>query len=195
MSHNALPTFRFPAGTSIAQAVPPHVEKVSLETPGKAVMTDLTHVRAATVQPDAGLAAAERLMIHQGVRLLFVVNQMPGADGIVTAADLQGEKPLRLVNQRQAKFEDLTVTDVMTPLSEIDAIELAVLRRANVGQVIAALQAAGRAHMLVIETATATTPLRIRGVISKSQIERQLGTQLPATGMATSFSEMSQALA
>jgi CBS domain containing-hemolysin-like protein len=133
-------------------------------------------------------------MIHQGVRLLFVVNQMPGVDGIVTAADLQGEKPMRLISQRQSKFEDLTVADVMTPLSEIDAIELAVLRRANVGQVIAALQATGRAHMLVIEAATGTTPLRIRGVISKTQIERQLGMQLVPTGMATSFSEMSQAL-
>ena len=45
------------------------------------------------------------MMIHQGVRLLFVVTQMPGVDGIVTAADLQGEKPLRLVSQRQVKFE------------------------------------------------------------------------------------------
>lgn len=194
MTNSALSTFRLSAGTSIAQAQPPQQERVTLDSPGMAVMTDLTQVRAATVQPDSGLAQAELMMIHQGVRLLFVVTQMPAVDGIVTAADLQGEKPLRLVSQRLVKFEDLGVADVMTPLPDIDAIDFASLRRANVAQVIAALLNTGRAHMLVIEAATATVPMRIRGVISKTQIERQIGGLLPVTGMATSFAEMSAVL-
>jgi CBS-domain-containing membrane protein len=195
MPNSALSTFRLSAGTSVAQAQPPQQERLTLESPGMAVMTDLTQVRAATVQPDSGLAQAELMMIHQGVRLLFVVTQMPGVDGIVTAADLQGEKPLRLVSQRLVKFEDLCVADVMTPLQDIDAMDFASLRRASVAQVIAALLNTGRAHMLVIEAATAIAPMRIRGVISKTQIERQIGAQLPVTGMATSFAEMSAVLA
>ncbi len=194
MPNSALSTFRLSAGTSIAQAQPPQQERVTLESPGMAVMTDLTQVRAATVQPAAALAQAELMMIHQGVRLLFVVTRMPGVDGIVTAADLQGEKPLRLVSQRQVKFEDICVADVMTPLPDMDAIDFATLSRANVEQVIAALVKTGRAHMLVIEAATAAAPIRIRGVISKTQIERQIGVQLPVTGMATSFAEMSAVL-
>lgn len=194
MPNSALSTFRLSNGTSIAQAQPPQQERVTLESPGMAVMTDLTQVRAATVQPDSGLAQAELMMIHQGVRLLFVVTQMPGVDGIVTAADLQGEKPLRLVSQRQVKFEDLCVADVMTRLPDIDAIDFASLRRASVAQVIAALANTGRAHMLVIEAANPTGPMRIRGVVSKTQIERQIGAQLPVTGMATSFAEMSAVL-
>ena len=194
MPHSALPSFRLSVGTSIAQAQPPQRERVTLDSPGIAVITDLTQVRAATVQPGAALAQAELMMIHQGVRLLFVVTQMPGVDGIVTAADLQGEKPMLRVSQRLVKFEDLCVADVMTPLPDIDAIDFNSLRRANVGQVIAALLKTGRAHMLVIESASAGAPERIRGVISKTQIERQIGTQLPVTGMATSFAEMSAAL-
>ena len=194
MPNSALSTFRLSNGTSIAQAQPPQQERVTLESPGMAVMTDLSQVRAATVQPDSGLAQAELMMIHQGVRLLFVVTQMPGVDGIVTAADLQGEKPLRLVSQRQVKFEDLCVADVMTRLPDIDAIDFASLRRASVAQVIAALANTGRAHMLVIEAANPTGPMRIRGVVSKTQIERQIGAQLPVTGMATSFAEMSAVL-
>jgi CBS domain-containing protein len=194
MSHSSLPTFRLSAGTSIAQAQPPQLERVTLESPGRAVMTDLTQVRAATVQPDTALGPAELMMIHQGVRLLFVVTQMPGVDGIVTAADVQGEKPLRLVGQRLVKFEDLTVADVMTALPDMDAIDFAALGRANVDQVITALARSGRAHMLVIESASAAAPKRIRGVISRTQIERQIGRQLPDTGMATSFAEMSAVL-
>jgi hypothetical protein len=49
--------------------------------------------------------------------------------------------------------------------------------------------------MLVIEHASLTSPERIRGLISKTQLERQLGAQLPVTGMATSFAEMTAALA
>lgn len=195
MPNSVLSTFRLSAGTSIAQAQPPQQERVTLESPGMAVMTDLTQVRAATVQPGSGLAQAELMMIHQGVRLLFVVTQMPGVDGIVTAADLQGEKPLRLVSQRLVKFEDLCVADVMTPLPDIDAIDFASLRRASVAQVVAALVNTGRAHMLVIESASDTSAMRIRGVISKTQIERQIGALLPVTGMATSFAEMSAVLA
>ena len=195
MPNSVLSTFRLSAGTSIAQAQPPQQERVTLESPGMAVMTDLNQVRAATVQPGSGLAQAELMMIHQGVRLLFVVTQMPGVDGIVTAADLQGEKPLRLVSQRLVKFEDLCVADVMTPLPDIDAIDFASLRRASVAQVVAALVNTGRAHMLVIESASDTSAMRIRGVISKTQIERQIGALLPVTGMATSFAEMSAVLA
>ena len=194
MSNSALSTFRLSTGTSIAQAQPPPQERVTLESPGMAVMTDLTQVRAATVQPYSGLAQAELMMIHQGVRLLFVVTEMPGVDGIVTAADLQGEKPLRLVSQRMVKFEDLCVADVMTPLPDMDAVDFASLRRASVAQVIAALANTGRAHMLVIESASDTIAMRIRGVISKTQIERQIGAQLPVTGMANSFAEMSAVL-
>lgn len=194
MPNSVLSSFRLSANTSIAQAQPAQQEPVTLESPGISVMTDLTQVRAATVQPTVDLATAELMMIHQGVRLLFVVTQMPGVDGIVTAADLQGEKPLRLVSQRQVKFEDLCVADVMTPLPDIDALDLADLHRANVAQVIAALLKTGRAHMLVIESASATGPMRIRGVVSKTQIERQIGAQLPVTGMANSFAEMSAVL-
>jgi CBS domain-containing protein len=194
MADSALPTFRFPVGTVIAQAHPPQQVAVTLESSGTDVMTDLTQVRAATVPPGISLAQAEISMIHQGVRLLFVVSHMPGVDGIVTAADLQGERPMQLVSRRHVKFEDLTVADVMTPLPDIDVIDFAFLRRANVRQVIAALVKTGHAHMLVIEHASRTTPERIRGVISKTQIERQVGTQLPESGMATSFAEMTAAL-
>ncbi len=49
-------------------------------------------------------------------------------------------------------------------------------------------------HLLVIERASATAPVRIRGIISKTQVERQLGTQLLSSDMANSFSEIGLAL-
>ena len=194
MAHTSLPTFRFPQGTSIAQAQPPQHGVVTVQSPALDVMTDLTTVRAATVAPGTALAQAELSMIHQGVRLLFVVSSMPSVDGIITASDLHGERPLRLVHQRGLKYEELTVDDVMTPLSAINAVDYGALRHATVAEVIDTLLHSRNPHLLVIEHASAAAPVRIRGIISKTQVERQLGTQLLSSEIATSFAELEQAL-
>lgn len=195
MFHAALPTFRFPERTCIAQAQPVTHGPVTLESPAIEVMTDLAEVRAATITPQVSLAQAENKMIHQGVRMLFVVSEMPGVDGIVAAADLRGHKPMQLVNQRQVRFEDLTVEDVMTPLSSLDAIDFTTLRRANVGQVVATLAQFGHPHLLVVESASPVSQARIRGIISQTQVERQLGQALAMTEVASTFAEIEKALA
>jgi len=195
MNDTPLPTFRFPGGTRIAQVQPPQREPVTLASPALAVMTDLTEIRAATVQSQTSLANAELKMIHQGVRLLFVIDEMPQVEGIVTAADIQGDKPLRLVQQRQLRHSEISVADVMTPLAALDGIDFAALARATVGQVVATLLKFGHPHLLVVEGTPGGGPLRIRGLVSQAQVERQLGTPLPTMEIASTFSEIRQALA
>jgi CBS domain-containing protein len=195
MNHLPLPTFRFADGTRIAQALPPQKRAVTLTSPALEVMTDLTEVRAAIVQPATSLPNAELKMIHQGVRLLFVVSELPSVEGIVTAGDIQGDKPLRLVQQRQLRHSEISVADVMTPLSSLDAVDFDSLGRASVGQVVATLLKFGRPHLLVVEREGAAGPARIRGLVSQTQIERQLGATLPSMEIASTFSEIRQALA
>ena len=62
------------------------------------------------------------------------------------------------------------------------------------GNVIATLKRFGRNHLLVVQAATAQTPQRVRGVISRAQIERQLGAPIDLTQIASSFSEIERAL-
>ena len=38
-------------------------------------------------------------MIYQGVRMLFVVTEMPSIEGLVTATDLHGDKAMRVVSR------------------------------------------------------------------------------------------------
>lgn len=175
MSEFALTTFRFPENTCIPQAQPKTAGGVTLASPGLEVMTDLAQVRAATIDPETMLDKAEQAMIQQGVRSLFVVSEFPCVEGLVTAADLIGEKPMRLVNQRNIQRQDLCVADVMTRLSQLDALDYDELKSANVGEVIATFKKVGHTHLLVVQAATGKGPARIRGVISITQIERQLG--------------------
>ncbi|NCN72212.1 MAG: CBS domain-containing protein [Rhodoferax sp.] len=175
MSELALTTFRFPENTCIPQAQPKTATGVTFASPALDVMTDLAQVRAATIDPETMLDKAEQAMIQQGVRSLFVVSEFPCVEGLVTAADLMGEKPMRLVNQRHIERQDLSVADVMTRLSQLDALDYNELKNATVGEVIATFKKIGHTHLLVVQTATAQGPARIRGVISITQIERQLG--------------------
>jgi hypothetical protein len=46
-----------------------------------------------------------------------------------------------------------------------------------------------------VQAATAETPRRVRGVISRAQIERQLGAPVDVSPIASSFSEIERALA
>ena len=194
MTYHALPTSRHPDGTFIAQTQPPRHDAVTLDSPALAVMTDLTEVRAATVHPQASLSHAELKMIHQGVRMLFVVTQMPAVEGIVTAADLHGELPMRRVHERNLRRDELVVEDVMTRLSELDTVEFAAIQRASVGDIAATLQRHGRAHLLVTEQPAGGGQPRIRGLVSHAQVERQLGSPLPTLAVATTFAEIEKAL-
>ena len=190
----ALPTFRLEAGTALAQASPSNQAPVDLNAPALRVMTDLTQMRAATTHPSTSLRQAEQVMIYQGVRMLFVVTEMPAVEGLITATDLHGDKQMRAVHDRGLRYDDLCVADVMTETALLDAIDYGRIKSATVADAIATLKRLGRHHLLVVESATPQTPRRVRGVISRSQIERQLGVAIDLAPIASSFSEIERAL-
>ena len=184
-------TFRLSPGMSIAQASPWHSKPVTLESPALDVMTDLTQVKAATIGPGQTLQQAEQTMIYQGVRMLFVVSEMPALEGLITSTDLRGERQMSVGQARQLRFDEMRVADVMTPLAMLDAIAFERMAHASVGNLVATLRDVGRNHLLVVERGS---PPRIRGVVSRSQIERQLGRPIEVSEVPTNFAEVVQAL-
>jgi len=168
---------------------------VTLDSPAVQVMTDLALVKAATTHPQTSLLEAEQTMIFLGVRMLFVVSEMPAIEGLITTTDLRGDRQLRVVHDRHMRYDELCVADVMTPLSTLDAVDFAQMKAGTVGNVIATLKQFGRNHLLVVESASDNLPQRVRGVISRAQIERQLGTPIDVTEVATSFADLGQMLA
>jgi CBS-domain-containing membrane protein len=187
----ALSTFRLAEGTAIAPASPWYAAPVTLDSPALDVMTDLTKVKAATISPDRTLRQAEQAMIHQGVRMLFVVDEMPLLQGLITSTDLRGERQMSVGQARQLRFDEMRVADVMTALTLLDAIPYERLGHASVGNLVATLRDVGRNHLLVVERGS---PPRIRGVVSRSQIERQLGRPIEVSEVPTNFAEVVQAL-
>jgi len=189
-----LATGRLQPGTVIAQARVWQTRPVTLDSPALDVMTDLTQVKAATAGPTTTLRQAEQIMIYQGVRMLFVVSDMPAIEGLITTTDLHGDRQMQLVQQRNVKYDELSVADVMAGLSMLDAIDYEDMKAANVSNVIATLRRHGKNHLLVVQRPAGKTPRRVRGVISRAQIERQLGAPVEVTDVANSFADLGQML-
>jgi CBS domain-containing protein len=189
-----LPTRNLSDGVALALERRAPLPSVRLESPAQEAMTTMAELAGATIMPRETLEHAQERMAQQGVQVLLVVERMPQVLGVLALDDLQGEKPLRLLSERRIARRDLRVADLMQPVSALDAIELRALRRASVGQVVATLARSKRPHLLVVEPAPDAATLDVVGLLSKTQVERQLGTALPPIGVAGSFAEIEQAL-
>ena len=85
-----------------------------LNDPATAIFTDLRIAPSVVVPAAEPLAESLRLMQLAGVRMAFVVDTPGGVIGLVTAADLHGERRMLAARNRGVAHEELTVSDVMT---------------------------------------------------------------------------------
>jgi CBS domain-containing protein len=156
-------------------------------------MTDLKQVAAVVTEPGATMEAANDYMIHRGVRMLLALNPDNTLAGIITSSDILGEKPVALVRERRIRHSDILVSDIMTPASRLEAINMSRVTTARVGHVVSSLRHARRHHALVVQP-DENGNLEVRGIFSLSQIARQLGMPLQLPDSAGSFSEIEAVL-
>ena len=160
-------------GTSFAR--PPEPPRlVHLDDPALAVMTDFQIVHAVTTRPEVSIDAALEIMKSRGVRLLFVTDEHDEILGLITAKDIQGEKPIKIAQESRIAHSAIRVDAVMTPQSAIEVLNMLSVRNAQVGHIVATLNALARQHALVVDVDAKTKAQRVRGIFSTSQISRQL---------------------
>ena len=73
------------------QVLPEHV---TASSPAMDAMTDLTLTTAVTVSPAKTVDDALQIMVHKEVRLLLVEDLQCRIMGLITASDIQGQKPM-----------------------------------------------------------------------------------------------------
>lgn len=169
-------------------------EHVGLNNPARDVMTDFLQVAAISMGPCATLVEAERQMIASGVRLLFVIDHNNAILGIVTLNDLQGERPMKYLQEVGGRYEDIFVRDIMTPQSRLDVLDMEDVSRANVGDIVKTLKHMGRQHALVVDHDPEGRQ-KVRGLFSTTQISRQLGIDIETSEVANAFAEVGAILA
>jgi CBS domain-containing protein len=176
-------------GAHIAQPNAPG--RVTLDDPAFSVMTDLREVSAATTAPEEPIDAAHAIMIRRGVRLLFVLDAQGALEGIITATDLLGAKPMQFMHAHGVSHAEVQVRDIMTPAESLDAVSLLDVAQMRVGHVVATLKSVRRRHLTVAEDGGT----RVRGLFSASQVARQLGMELQTFEVAETFAAIEAALA
>lgn len=181
-------------GVGIRRPDEPDAMRVTLEAPALDVMTDLRRVNPATIRPGAPVEGANQYMISRGVRLLLVVDEKDSLVGVITAADILGERPMLAATERALRRDELIVADIMTPAAQAEVLALADVEGARVGHIVETLRRAGRQHILVVEGHKDSSPTFVRGIFSLSQIARQLGVVLQASEVARTFAEIEAAL-
>ncbi len=169
-------------------------DRVTQDGPAVDVMTDLRQVSAVMVSLSTPLTMALERMVKGGVRMLLVVDPDGTVRGVVTSRDIQGEKPMKILEKTGDKFEDLVVRDIMTIQPKLEVLRIEDVLRASVGDIIATLRDAGRQHALVIDRDEDSGKDAIRGIFSLSQIGTQLGLNISPSERPTTFAEIEQAL-
>ena len=194
-NHKPLKVSRLQAGAGVHQPYLFSPGPVRLTSPAIEVMTDLRLVAAATIDAEVQIDRANQIMIARGVRSLIVVDSAGEIVGLLTARDIQGERPMRAVRARGVTHEELRARDVMTPREDVEVLELADILRAEVGHVLETLKQSGRQHALVVDHEAGTGRQMARGIFSISQIARQLGVAIHHTEVARTFAEIEAAIA
>jgi len=138
------------------------------------VFTDFTRVTPRTVGPEVPIDTALEQMKEQGVRLLLVTDADDVVIGLVTARDIQGEKPIRMIEEDRVSRADIRVRDIMTPQPRIPVLNMISVEPASVGHILATLHELERQHVLVVEVDEDSGRQRIRGLFSMSQIRKQM---------------------
>lgn len=190
----AVPLFPLQSGASYFRPHQDLPDVVTTDSPASFVMTDLRHVTAITIAPTASIEDALKTMIREGVRLLLVIDVNRAVCGLITATDIQGEKPMKVLEAQGGLHDEILVGSIMTPAERLEVLYMEDVRKARVGNIVATLKRAGRQHALVVDVDTPSGRETVRGIFSTTQISRQLGVPIETIGVAHTFAELEQAL-
>lgn len=185
----ALAALRLQAQSSFCRPTQSLPASVTLDSPALDVMTDFRQITAVTVAPHATMAEANHRMIEHGVRSLLVIDASSTVLGIITAADILGEKPLRLMQGMNLPRAEISAADLMTAQQDLDVLAFDGLLSAKVGHVVSTLKTWGRQHALAVENDGDGRHL-VRGLFSATQIARSLGVPFDMTEVARTFAEI-----
>ncbi|MFO7543255.1 MAG: CBS domain-containing protein [Thiobacillus sp.] len=193
MSYNRLPTRNLDNTAGLLRPACVLPERVKLDNPALDVMTDFRRMTAFIATPGDTIQQAEERMVRRKVRLLFVMDAENRVAGLVTSTDIHGEKPMKVVQSRGIRRDEVLVADIMTPVENLEAVDFDDIASARVGHVLETLKSRGRQHALVFERVE--DQKMVRGLLSLSQLCKQLGVNVITAEVAHTFIEIEQHLA
>ena len=185
MTYRAIPVERIHGPVPLARPAVRRPPMLAEHAPAVSAMVDFSAEPALTTVPERPDDAALEQMRAAGVSMLLVMVE-EHVVGMITAEDIQGEKPVQFVQSSdclhpRCHHDDVEVGDVMTAIGALPLLRMDALEKATVGDVMETFRKTGHTLLLSTDEGGESAP-RVRGLISRTQVERQLG--LPPGGSA-----------
>lgn len=167
-------------------------KELSLEDPAIAVMTDHRIERAPTCSADRALDRAMKQMAEENCNMLLITNEDGDITGLVTSADITGEKPIQYTKESGKKRDEIRVRHLMTHIQDIPALSIKDVLDSKIGDILHTLNEIGSEYVLVTGQEQGDTA--VRGVFSARSIARSLKIFFDPSPAARTFAEFTKAL-
>jgi CBS domain-containing protein len=127
-----------------------------------------------TVAEDRLIDEALREMIVAGVRALVVVHG-DLVTGLITSYDIQGERPLQFLRSSNfSRHDEIEVGHIMTPWDQVPTLDWQAVRTERVADIVKFFKNTRATHGGILEYLD-QGGIFVRGLVSRTQLERQLG--------------------
>lgn len=133
-------------------------------------------------------------MRYGGVRLLFVMDKQAHCIGVITSKEVIGTRRINLaMQQRNLTRAEVTAEMIMTPWHKLSAMPVAQLASLTIEDLVLSIDTVTDQHLLITEQ-NDNHELRIRGIISTSDIQSAVGKEANPVPMAKSFADICQVI-
>ena len=167
-------------------------KELSLEDPAIAVMTDHRIEKAPTCPADRALDRAMKQMAEENCNMLLINDEQDQVLGLITSADISGEKPIQYTKETGKKRSEIRVRHLMTKIQDIPALAIQDILESKIGDILCTLNEIGSEYVLVTGQEQGDTA--IRGVFSARSIARSLKIFFDPSPAARTFAEFTKAL-
>lgn len=163
-------------------------------SPAMTVLTDFSQVVPQSIDANTPIDEAHLKMRHGGVRLLFVMDSHAHCIGVITSKEVIGTRRINLaMQQRSLTRAEVTAEMIMTPWHKLSAMPMSQLGSLTIEDLVISMETFTDQHLLITER-NDNHELRIRGIISASDIQSAVGKEINPVPMAKSFADICQVI-
>ncbi|WP_049722692.1 CBS domain-containing protein [Gilvimarinus polysaccharolyticus] len=163
--------------------------ELSMSSPAEKVLIDFDVRQPMVLDQGVSVDDAAYLMRITHAKIKLVMDANKQFRGVVSQRDIDSVKVLATATSMGIARADLTVKDIMTPTVQLQGIKRNVLARAQIADLVEALEFAGQYFLLVLDDNEC-----ICGLISADEISYRLDRHLDIEPFAHSFNEVFNAL-
>lgn len=139
--------------------------------------------------PESTLVSNAESAIRQAAsRYACVKNSSDQMTGLLALRELHGRKATQVTTRTQTNWKELTVKELMMPLSALPQVELNDLRKSRIGDAAATLKASGRDFLVVINQQ------EVYGVVSSLRVAELTGESINVFHLPSTFAEIISAV-